>query len=207
MDECRAFIEFEGTITASRGDGLRPVPSLIHSRLSALLALDRGERERGGGVARHAGTQNRAGKLGWFGESGKCCVSRQKPVCFTYLTPWRPVKVPSRSTGVELHSGLGGFDGHAPAALGSVMTAATRSVPECRSPQSCGRSRRRAYLLVVRVDACAHDFRLRKSSGVPATGASGPSGMRSALTGVNLSAFSSSFSSRMVPTSSPRRLK
>jgi len=33
-------------------------------------------------------------------------------------------------TGVELHSGLGGFDGHAPAALGSVMTAATRSVPE-----------------------------------------------------------------------------
>ncbi len=36
------------------------------------------------------------GKLDWLGESGKCCVSRQKPACFWYGTPWRPVKVPSR---------------------------------------------------------------------------------------------------------------
>ena len=36
------------------------------------------------------------GKLGWFGESGKCCVSRQSPECFSYLTPWRPVNDPSR---------------------------------------------------------------------------------------------------------------
>ena len=36
------------------------------------------------------------GKSGWFGESGKCWVSRQNPVCFAYLEPWRPVYVPSR---------------------------------------------------------------------------------------------------------------
>ena len=36
------------------------------------------------------------GKSGWFGESGKCCVSRQKPACFSYLMPCRPVKLPSR---------------------------------------------------------------------------------------------------------------
>jgi hypothetical protein len=36
------------------------------------------------------------GKSGWFGESGKCCVSRQKPECFSYFTPLQPVKVPSR---------------------------------------------------------------------------------------------------------------
>jgi hypothetical protein len=36
------------------------------------------------------------GKSGWFGESGKCCVSRQNPECFSYFTPYLPVYVPSR---------------------------------------------------------------------------------------------------------------
>ncbi len=36
------------------------------------------------------------GKPGWLGESGKCCVSRQKPKCFWYFTPVLPVYVPSR---------------------------------------------------------------------------------------------------------------
>ena len=36
------------------------------------------------------------GKSGWFGESGKCCVSRQNPACFSYFTPCRPVKLPFR---------------------------------------------------------------------------------------------------------------
>src|SRR5690606_41695418 len=30
------------------------------------------------------------GNDGWFGESGKCCVSRQKPACRGYVRPPRP---------------------------------------------------------------------------------------------------------------------
>src|SRR6266516_2905275 len=36
------------------------------------------------------------GKLGWFGESGKCCVSRQSAARCPYTTPCFPVIVPSR---------------------------------------------------------------------------------------------------------------
>ncbi len=36
------------------------------------------------------------GNCGWFGESGKCCVSRQKPKRCSYFWPDGPVKLPSR---------------------------------------------------------------------------------------------------------------
>ena len=36
------------------------------------------------------------GKLGWLGESGKCCVSRQKPNRRLYRWPPLPVSVPSK---------------------------------------------------------------------------------------------------------------
>ena len=36
------------------------------------------------------------GKFGWFGESGKCCVSRQNAWCLSYFNPCRPTLVPSR---------------------------------------------------------------------------------------------------------------
>ena len=36
------------------------------------------------------------GKFPWLGESGKCCVSRQKPVRFSYFAPCRPVNMPLR---------------------------------------------------------------------------------------------------------------
>ena len=32
------------------------------------------------------------GKLAWFGESGKCWVSRQKAECDRYMTPFFPTK-------------------------------------------------------------------------------------------------------------------
>jgi hypothetical protein len=36
------------------------------------------------------------GNFGWFGESGKCCVSRQNPDRWAYVTPPFPLAVPSR---------------------------------------------------------------------------------------------------------------
>ena len=36
------------------------------------------------------------GNAGWFGESGKCCVSRQNPVRCRYTAPSFPVSFPSR---------------------------------------------------------------------------------------------------------------
>ena len=36
------------------------------------------------------------GNPGWFGESGKCCVSRQKPDRWPYTCPPFPMIVPSR---------------------------------------------------------------------------------------------------------------
>jgi hypothetical protein len=36
------------------------------------------------------------GKLGWFGESGKCCVSRHRAVRLPYATPPLPLIMPSR---------------------------------------------------------------------------------------------------------------
>ncbi len=36
------------------------------------------------------------GKFGWFGESGKCWVSRQKAACFWYAWPPLPTTEPSR---------------------------------------------------------------------------------------------------------------
>ena len=74
------------------------------------------------------------GNVGWFGESGKCWVSRQKPIALPIRAPLlaRDGAV-QKVAGVELHAGLGGRDVQRPAG-GRLDDARGVAQPDRRRP-------------------------------------------------------------------------
>ena len=119
------------------------------------------------------------GKFGWFGESGKCCVSRQKPLRARVAVPL----LPSCRRGSCRSRTARRARWSRPPACGR-SSARRRAPPDAgrsrraiRSARSCGRSRcRGGSARGRRRSARRSPSAVRKSNGVPVTGAISPVG-------------------------------
>src|ERR1035441_4642951 len=101
------------------GTGFGPSPCLLPLQRSALLSLHRAECEGGRRVASYARAQNRAGKTRVVRRIREMlCLKAEALVLFVLHAVAAGEGSIEEVAGVELHAGLGGFDRHAPAALG-----------------------------------------------------------------------------------------